>query len=282
MKKVLIGLLIVAAFAGGGFAYFRRVHKAPPPPTVNTTLAVKYRKSSDLLKVNAAPDKAIDSFKELGKQDQDNALNSYYLAAAYGKKGAWTDAARELEAGNDAPYCVAYQREDALLDIAPNLAALRELTRECGAAAQTMSGDRGETLLLDARKMGTRIAGADPKMLINVLVGVAVHTVADRNLVQYYTGKSRTKDAEAAQQRMDTERAWAQSPEFKEASGQNEDANRDRALFAKHNLTAQEVTAALAGKSQSAATKKKLSALNSELMAREKTQAEKLLKAMPE
>ena len=282
MKKVLLGLVVALALAGGGFAYFRSVRKAPPPPTINSALAVKYRKSSALLKADAAPDKAIGSFTELGKQDQGNALNSYYLAAAYAKKGAWTDVTRALEAGNDAPYCVVYQREDAMLDIAPNLSALRDLTRDCAAAAQTMSGDRGETLLLDARKMGTRIAGAEPKMLINVLVGVALHSIADRNLAQLYSGKGRTKDAEAAQQRMDTERAWAQSPETKAVVGGSVDTGQNDSLFAKYGLTAKEVTAAMAGKSQPAATKKKLKALNVELLAREKTHAEELLKTMPE
>ncbi len=285
MKKVLIGLGIAALIAltvgGGVFAWLRRVR--PTPPVNNSALAQGYRKAGDLLKTGGDnPDKAIESLKKLAEQDAGNALNAYYLAAAYANRGDWTDAARELKAGNDAPYCVAYQREGTVLDIAPNLAALRGLTRACATAPSTSGGERNEALLLDARKMGTRIAQADPKMVINVLVGVAIHAVADRNLAQIYTTQGKTKDAETAQQRIDAETTWARSAEFKQDAGMIQNKSEDDALLAKYHVTSEQFTAAMLEKPQSAEIKKKMQALNVELLAREKTRTEKLLKAMPE
>ena len=280
MKKVWIGAAVVLLLAVAGGLWFRQTHRLPP--IINSDLADSYRQASDPLRVGKAkPDQAIRSLQKLAEQDRGNALPSYFLAAAYAQKKDWISTARELKAGNGAAYCVAYQRKEKMLDITPNFVVLREMAKNCGAAAPAL-GDSGEVLLGEIRKMGTRITAMEPKMIINVLVGIAIRAIADKNLVTCYKKAGRTQDAETAQGRYDTERAWAQSPQFKEDSGRNEPESEDKRLFAKYDVTEKQVTEAMAGKSQPADVQKKLTALNAELLERERTHTEKLLKSLPE
>ena len=283
MKKILLVLLIAAAFGGGIVAYLRHTRKSETPSVLNPALAANYNKIGALLKPNAEPsDQAVRSLKELTQRDAKNALGHYLLAAAYAKKSQWTDTLGELKAGNDADYCVAYQEEDALFGKLPNYAALRDLTRNCAAAAPTLSGNRGEPLLLAARGMGTRIARMEPQMLISLLVGVAMRSITDRGLVSLYSNAGRTKDAEAAQARLNAERAWTKSPQFRTESGLDQAEAEQDALLAKYHVTGREVLAASNGIKMPADKRKRIVAFNKTTLERERTRTEKLLQSLPE
>lgn len=283
MKKVLLGLLVALALGGGLFAYSRHARKTDTRAVLNPTLAASYNKTGDLLKPNAAPsDQALRSLKELTQRDAKNALSHYLLAAAYSKRSQWTDTAIELKAGNDADYCVFYRKEDSIFSKFPNFTALREIARNCAISAPTLSGNQNETLLLAARQMGTRVARMEPKMLLSVLVGVAIHSIIDSGLVRLYTKTGKTKDAEAAQARLDIERAWTKSPQFQTDSGVNEANAEQKALLVKYDLGEREVMAAADGKSLPAEKMKRMREFNKEVSEQEQARTEKLLQSLPE
>lgn len=227
---------------------------------------------------SADPDAAIRAIQEQQKKIPGNAMDSYLLALAYEMKHDWESAANALKEGNRASSCVHYV-EGGPMSVVPGYARLRQFVRDCAAAAPGLGVEKGAALLQDARRMAKKVAGAEPRGLIPVLVGAALRAIADRALVSLYEKAGRAEDTKKAQALQAADKQWSDRirAEFKETM----DKTDLETLIRKH-FTEAEWAATKQGTVVTPETKAKFDAMQKEMDTFERPLAEKALKDMPD
>jgi hypothetical protein len=90
----------------------------------------------------------------------------------------------------------------------PEPISLRQLGRDCAAAAPGLGVERGAALLQGVRGMAKRVASAQPRASLWVLTGISLLTIADRGLVQLYPAGAQTAAARKAAQLQAADQAW--------------------------------------------------------------------------
>ena len=153
------------------------------------------------------PDGALTKIQQALEKDGDNA-NLYYLkAAAHGGKQQWAEMTAALEEGNRRPECYTYVTVtgyDLMAKLQfPHYARFRQVARD--------AHNGGEQGLLAARAMGCKVTEDKPVSIIGCLVGIAIVAITDDGLVKFYKQQGDTQKAGEWEQRLSTDRAWAQT-----------------------------------------------------------------------
>jgi hypothetical protein len=277
MRFLIIAVAVLGLAAGAW--YFLIARRDPAQRAINPELFNAYQATA----MTAGPDDAIRALQGLQKRDSRNALNHYLLAAALARKRNWTEVARELEAGNKAPECLIYRVNGTPFAPLPNMATLRQLARDCIAAAPGLGVDRGAALLQDVRGMSKRVATAEPRSSLHVLVAMATAAMADSALVRLYASQAASTPAKRARQLQAADQAWAKRAQ---ATAQAELARSDYAnparLQARYGVTNEEMRALSAGGKPAAATQAKVDAMGRDFAAADRALADRMLQGMPD
>lgn len=255
-----------------------RAQNAPSPVNPLMARALQAVCAHDLDPNRGNPARALQHLDLMRKKDPGNGFIAYLMAAAYAQKRDWAGAEREVAAGNRAAYHIQY------VDRGPNrlysgFARLRQLVRDCAAAAPSLGPDRGGQLLKETRVMAKRAAATEPRGLIPVLVGAALRGITDRALVQLYTGARRDKDAAIARRFEEVDRRWAEQLRNDARALVNK---TDMEARARKHFTPKEWADLKAGRKVSPATLQKLAAITAEIDAVERPAADKALRSMPD
>jgi hypothetical protein len=252
-----------------------------PEDGVNAERAEAYKKAYE--PILAKPDQSITALASLKKQDAENALPSYLLAAAYARKEDWADCLKHLKEGNAAPRCVYYVTEEGLLRRFDGYTTLRRLAIDCAGAAARLGLEKAPELLREVDRMGKRVANGLPKDPATVMAGISIRGISQGALVDLYDSTQRGADSDRARASRAHLRQWSErtARSFAEAVDPKGKLYPET-LLRKHKLTPQEVRDYMNGSKRPAETKKKLMEMTREVEELQRPLVEKALKEMPE
>jgi hypothetical protein len=254
----------------------------PSPSYINPNLEKKYNTFADQIKTK--PAQAISAIKARRKQQPGNAIDAYLLAAAYAKSGDWDNVSKEIKVGNTAPTCIHYVRSDSLNRVFKPFVSIRQMARDCSAAAPTLGFEKGLALLNDARQMATKIIYSEPRIFTVALVGIAVRSVVNRGFTNFYRDRNLLSKAKEARQVEAIDKEW-----FQKAKAELQpllDENKLFDLLLEVGLTSAEIRyytseTSERGRPLSKYGRRKIEALSRMLEARERKNLDRILTTLP-
>lgn len=272
--RFLVCLLVLA-----GCNRKPEVVHTPPPAVVNPAFAASYQSIANekLRGANADPDAAIKTLNEILQKEPNNGFTLYLKAAACAVKGDWDQVTRNLEAGNQAAYCVYYQSDTLPNRKSACFPLLQDLAKACVEAAPTLEVEKGYALLQGIRGMAKRITGAEPPSTTNPFIAVSLRDTADKALIARSAQAGKKDEADKARQQQAADTAW-KLVVIKEV-GPLLSTNK---IMAKYGITPQEIDAMSTNRPLTPETRQKLEVMANEMEDAIKPVIEKLLQSMPD
>jgi hypothetical protein len=232
MKRLIVIIVILAGgSAAGYYGVWPRLHPAEGPTipwadvrvqsAEKAELQALYRGAVQILfsgvgrpDVNKA-EQAIQQILKGVQKDPSNGYWYYLMAAAHAQKGQTAQAVKDLQKGNQQTGCYLYVTGKTASDVyksyGPPGTVLRQLIRDLAAQTPGWGTEAGAEALQAAWTMGGKVAGQEPKLLINVLTGYALRSLAIRELARLYERAGLSQQAQAARDLEAKTKQWYDS-----------------------------------------------------------------------